>query len=140
MWHKTFDKRLEDWYQLRQQLQGADLETLLHNVNQWWYQTPWTAYHLHWDEVDLWPGPWDLLNKNIYCDLARALGIVYTVMLVSHHDVHDCEILEAGGTNLVLVNKEKYILNWNPGQIVNILPETNITHRISSSEIQNKLG
>jgi hypothetical protein len=99
-----------------------DSETALMTINSWWFQTPWTAYHLHWDDRLDWPDPWQLLSDNIYCPLARGLGILYTITMLDHPDIQDAELIEVGGDNLVLVCKGKYTLNWCQEEIVNISP------------------
>ena len=122
MWPNTFAERLVAWNQLRQQAALADLETALGMINSWWFRSPWTPYHLHWDDWQEWPDPWQLLDDNVYCSVARGLGILYTVSLLERKDLQDCVLIESAADNLVLVPGEKYILNWDPKQIVNITP------------------
>jgi hypothetical protein len=123
MWHKDFASRLSAWAELRSKVQSMPPEQILQTVNAWWYQAPWTGYYLHWDDMAKWPDPWQLLSDNIYCDLAKALGILYTISLLDRADMADAElVLDKDGTNLVLVAKEKYILNWNRDLIVNNKP------------------
>ena len=56
----------------------------------------------------------------MYCDLARALGILYTISLLDRADLVDAElILTDEGDNLVQVVQGKYILNWKKDLIVN---------------------
>jgi hypothetical protein len=142
MWQQTFEERLLEWTQLRQQCSTGDLETTLHTINNWWWRAPMINYHLHWDDVGKWPDPWQLLADNHWCGLARALGILYTIEIINRSDVTDCGVLQcSNGDNLVQINREKYILNWSPRQIVNNLPPENIITRcIDSKELQNKLG
>jgi hypothetical protein len=90
------------------------------DIDVWWQQTPWQPYYLHWDDHDHWPGPWDLLNDNVYCDLARALGIMYTVAMIERDDIVAVELVDTDQGNLVLVNQGKYILNWHKGDELNI--------------------
>jgi hypothetical protein len=44
-------------------------------------------------------------------------------------------ILSDEGTNLVLVAKEKYILNWDRDLIVNNKPKVNITRRFQKTQV-----
>jgi hypothetical protein len=142
MWPSTPELRLLAWLDLRQAAkEQADLESALLSINDWWYQTPWRPYYLHWDDRVSWPGPWDLLADNQWCDLARALGIVYTIMILQRPDVTEVSIAQTDSDNLVLVNKGKYILNWNPGQLLNIgSKEIKIKNCIDSNELQHLLG
>jgi len=139
MWPKTFQLRLDAWAHLRKQCQNQNAETVLTNINQWWFQTPWRAYHLHWDDQDVWPDPWQLLSDNLYCDVARGLGILYTISLLDHADLTDAElVLTDEGHNLVLVDKRKYILNWNEKNIVNTNHKLEIKQQLTQRWAQKK--
>jgi hypothetical protein len=116
------------------------LDQALSAINAWWFQTPWRPYHLHWDDQATWPDPWQLLDDNIYCGLARGLGIMYTVAMIDRPDIHSVELVEAGGDNLVQINQSKYILNWDQATIVNTSPETTLSRRrVSQDEIKQQL-
>jgi len=136
MWPVTFDNRLQAWVELRSHCQFLDLENSLTAINQWWFNTPWQPYYLHWDDQADWPDPWQLLSDNVYCDLARSLGIVYTISLLERADMADAElVLAEDGSNLVLVAKEKYILNWNKDSIVNNKPKVKTTRRFKKTQV-----
>jgi hypothetical protein len=120
MWPHTFEARLKNWYALRTECQNLSIETSLRRINQWWFGVPWRPYYLHWDDQLTWPDPWQLLSDNVYCEVARGLGILYTLSLLDHADLPDtCMILTESGHNLVLVDQTKYILNWEKDFIVN---------------------
>jgi hypothetical protein len=120
MWPTTFDSRLENWNLLRTQCQTLSTKHALEHINRWWFQTPWCPYYLHWDDQATWPDPWQLLSDNMYCNVARGLGILYTITLLDRSDLAPTNlVLTDSGYNLVLVAKEKYILNWEPDTIVN---------------------
>ena len=120
MWYKDFADRLESWAELRSQNQKLPLEEALQNINDYWQESPWQPYYLHWDDQPNWPDPWQLLNDNVYCDLARGLGILYTLSMLDHKDLVSYElILNEDNRNLVLVNKSKYTLNWDGSVLVN---------------------
>ena len=141
MWPKTFAERLESWAQLREQAFTADVETALAAINSWWFQTPWQAYHLHWDDQLLWPDPWQLLSDDLYCPLARGLGILYTITMLDRPDLQDAVLAEVDSDNLVLVAKKKYILNWDPEQMLNItLGSFKSHHSITQEQIQQRIG
>ena len=140
MWPKTFAERLESWAQLRRQASTTDAETALHTINAWWFQTPWRAYHLHWDDQAEWPDPWQLLSDNLYCPLARGLGILYTIALLDRPDLQDAVLVEVGSDNLVLINREKYILNWDQDTIVNTSPRVlNSRHSVTQEQIKQQI-
>jgi hypothetical protein len=140
MWHQTFAERLESWTQLRQQVLLADKQTALTMINRWWFGTPWRAYHLHWDDQPTWPDPWQLLSDNIYCPLARGLGILYTIAIVDRADLQDAVLAELGSDNLVLIDKSKYILNWDADTVVNInLEPQKVRHSVTLAQIQQQI-
>jgi hypothetical protein len=122
MWPDSFAQRLTAWNHLRNQAAEMPVEQALLEINRWWFRAPWTAYHLHWDDQAEWPNPWQLLEDNVYCSLARALGIMYTIALIDRQDMHNARLSEFDVDNLVLVQDRKYILNWDPTEIVNINP------------------
>ena len=140
MWPRNFSERLESWAQLRQQCQTLDSEPALIKINQWWFQTPWTAYHLHWDDQADWPDPWQLLSDDQYCPVARGLGIMYTISMLDREDLQDACMIEYQSDNLVLVAQEKYILNWDPDQVVNIsLGRSKPRRQVSQEQIKQKI-
>jgi len=140
MWPKNFANRLESWNRLRLHASTVDTESALKMINSWWFDAPWKAYHLHWDDRAAWPDPWQLLDDDIYCPLARGLGILYTITIIDRDDLQDCMLIECGSDNLVLVPDEKYILNWDREQVVNISPgEQNPRRSVSQSKIKQQI-
>ena len=137
MWPKTFNERLESWQLLRNQ---ANLETMpmaLNIINSWWLDSPWHAYHLHWDDIVDWPDPWQLLSDNVYCDVARGLGILYTIALLDRKDLASASlVLTDQGHNLVLLDQTKYILNWERNIILNTNLEVKVKRQLTQKQIQ----
>lgn len=139
MWPFTFEERLQQWCQLREYLHDKDLEHQLLEINNWWFRAPIINRSVTWENHNTWPSPWDLLAQDGWCDLARALGIMYTVVLVIP-DV-DVTLTQVDNDNLVLVSQGKYILNWCPGDVLNNhSADIKITRRLNKDEIQKKLG
>lgn len=129
MWHNHYHDRLSAWVDLRNRCQDLDLAKSLLEINRWWFGSPWRPYYLHWDDQVTWPDPWQLLADNHYCDLARALGMLYTIDLMDRSDIACCELVEADCGNLVLVDKGKYILNWAADELLNIQSQNIIIKR-----------
>jgi hypothetical protein len=115
----TYEARLLDWQHLRQQSSGLDLSQQLLMINDWWMRAPIVNRTILWDDPAKWPDPWKLLTNSGYCELARALGIVYTIMLLDKKLYSNLIIINNGQDNLVLVDDGKYILNWAPGEMLN---------------------
>ena len=136
MWPKTVDQRLGTWYQLRESVRSLPTEQALTTINTWWFNAPWRPYYLHWDDQPKWPDPWQLLSDDVYCDLARGLGILYTITLLDRPDLASADlVLTEDGDNLVLVDKTKYILNWKPDSVVNTFQEVKIRRKYQKHQI-----
>jgi hypothetical protein len=139
MWPSQFERRLAAWNDLRNN-SADDLPVLLQSINFWWNQSPWCPYHLHWDDRAVWPDPWQLLSDNVYCDLARALGIMYTIILLDRPDLSNSCIIETDAGNLVQIDHGKYILNWGQDIVLNNnLEQQQIKNIIGYNDIQKQL-
>jgi len=138
MWCSTFEQRLAAWNSLRDRVRNQPKHDALAEINTWWQQTPWRAYHLHWDDRLDWPDPWQLLSDNIYCDLARGLGILYTVTVLDRDDLQDAVLIDSDQGNLVLVEDGKYILNWDQSIGLNINLQQN-KHQIAQRDVKQQL-
>jgi hypothetical protein len=140
MWSHTFPERLQAWAQLRSQAASLPLDQALNVINTWWFRAPWRPYHLHWDDQLTWPDPWQLLDDNIYCGLARGLGIMYTIAMLDRPDIQDAVMIESNSDNLVLVDKSKYILNWDADTVVNTSSDITMSRRhVSQDKIKQQL-
>ena len=139
VWPVTFESRLDSWTQLRTRANSLPVDQALDAINAWWFSSPWTGYHLHWDDREDWPDPWQLLDDNMFCEVARGLGILYTITLLERADIDSAElVLTKNGHNLVLVDKSKYILNWDKSSIVNINPEAKIVKKLTQLQVSEK--
>ena len=139
MWSQDYTQRLQAWADLRRQCTATPLAQTMTNIHIWWQRTPWQPYYLDWLDQPTWPDPWQLLNDNVYCDLARALGILYTISLLDRADLTDAAlVLSQDGHNLVMVDKSKYILNWNPDTVVNTSQTIEIHRQLSQSQIKQQ--
>jgi hypothetical protein len=136
---KDYQQKLAAWARLRDRHEST--EQCLRDINAWWFRYPWTAYLLHWDDREQWPDPWQLLEEPRLCDLARGLGILYTVAMLDCVELADSVLTEGQDNNLVLVSKGKYILNWCPDQIVNINPcvTKNPQHQFTLVQAQQRI-
>lgn len=117
----TFDQRLRSWYELRTSLQDADLETICIEVDKFWQKTPLVNHYLHPDDIKEWPSPWELLHDNNYCYYARALGMIYTLLLMGIKDIDLCIARDYNSIDVVLVtvDRAKYVMNYWPNSVVN---------------------
>ena len=78
-----------------------------------------------------------LLEENKICELSRALGMVYTLLLIDEQLVHQISIDYTGNEFIVNVENGKYILNWSDEKIVSITSlETKILRSIKATSIK----
>lgn len=121
-------------------MQSLPLYDCCLEINRWWFARPWCAYHLHWDDRLNWPDPWTLLEDRAYCDLARGLGILYTCVMIDRPDLQNTQLIEEQNHNLVLVQADKYILNYSPADILNTCLDVGTVRRVAThQEIQQKI-
>jgi hypothetical protein len=140
IWPATFSARLESWNLLRDRCQHFSLKSALDEINCWWFNAPWQPYYLHWDDQPAWPDPWQLLSDNVYCEVARGLGILYTITLLDREDLTSASlVLTQTGHNLVLVDQTKYILNWEADTVVNNNHEVVVHRQLTQQQIQSNL-
>lgn len=137
MWPPDFDQRLQAWAKLRQHVQQADPAQALQEINDWWFNAPWQPYYLHWDDIARWPDPWQLLEDNTYCDVARGLGIVYTIVMLDRTDLTADLVLTEDNFNIVQVNNNKYVLNIERQVILNTGPISS-KRRLSHQQIKQQ--
>jgi hypothetical protein len=138
----NYDARLRSWYELRVQIEGTLIQNKCVEIDEWWQKAPLINHHLHPQDINTWPGPWDLLVENTYCTVARALGMCYTLLLVDETDIEMVEATDNNGEDvvLVLVDNAKYVLNYYPGTVLsNTLSEFTIKRTISINHLKNIL-
>lgn len=140
MWPAHFEHRLRDWNKLRDRCDQSSLHDSLMDINDWWFRAPMVNRYLHWDDWARWPNPWQLLADDYYCDVARALGMLYTIKMSSLAHVPS-SLIQTDSDILVLIDQGKYIVNWCPGQVLNI--DSNpvaIKKQLESRVFDNKIG
>ena len=138
-----YHTRLRAWYNLRENLKEADLQTICIEVDRFWQQCPISAHYLHPADVVDWPNPWELISDNDYCCYARALGMIYTLMLLGVKDIDFVTATDYNSNDvvLVLVDNVKYVLNWYPNSVLNttLSDFTNIK-KIDITSLTQKIG
>ena len=125
MWNLTPDERLRFWQNFRSDISQLDKEQAIGRIEHLWSYCPFVKYYLTTDNTENWPNPWELIYDNEYCDLAIALGIVYTYYLTDHGKDSKLEIKiyknRATGEqfNTVFIDGGKYVLNLVHDTVVN---------------------
>lgn len=125
MWKLRSDERLVRWRDFRNSLSGLSLEQALQSTQEFWRSAPFSPYYLDAEQPLTWPDPWQLITENYYCDIAKALGIIYTIALSDHGKNLDIalSIYQDPATrhtyNLAIFDQGKYVINLFADEIVN---------------------
>lgn len=138
----NYEARLKSWYDLRKSLEDKDIKTSCLAIDNWWQKTPLVNHYLHPHDIDNWPGPWELLVENNYCQIGRGLGMVYTLQLVGIKDIDFCLAIDDNSEQcaLVMVDNAKYILNYYPDTVIsNSLNDFKVTGHIDVTKINIKI-
>ena len=138
----NYEARLKSWYDLRKSLEDSDVKTSCLAIDNWWQKAPLVNHHLHPNDIDNWPGPWDLLVENNYCQLSRGLGMVYTLQLVGIKDIDFCLAIDDNSEEcaLVMVDSAKYICNYYPNTVIsNSLNDFKLASHIDMTKINIKI-
>lgn len=123
-WNLRVNDRLTQWKDFRHSISNLPFLEAIQKTNQLWSTAPFVTYYLDPSSPESWPDPWTLLAENYYCDVAKSLGIIYTIYFTSHKMV-DVELRtyynfkDKIRYNVAWFEGGKYILNYYPFEIVN---------------------
>ena len=144
MWKLDPGERVARWRAFRLSLGGMPLEKAILATAEFWRDCPYNAYYLDPADPASWPTAWDLIAENYYCDIAKALGMLYTIAYSGHGqlpmELRTYNDPETGYVyNLSVFNKGKYVINFLDAEIVNIQQVENklvLKRRYSSTELK----
>ena len=142
VFQQNYDTRLRSWYELRTKIEKFDIETKCVITDRFWQQAPLVNHHLHILDTLSWPDPWELLVENTYCEVARALGMCYTLLLLGIDDIDIAEATDNTGNDvvIVLVDNAKYILNYWPDTVLsNTLEDFKVKRKVNLDNIKRKI-
>ena len=118
-------ERLGRWKQFRNSISSLPVTEALEQTLNLWNSCPFIPFYLPPDTPNQWPDPWQLISENYYCDLAKTLGIVYTLYLSDHKLTLEPEIRVYYDPNtrytyhIAYFNHGKYVINLVEDEIVN---------------------
>jgi hypothetical protein len=147
MWNLTPTERLRFWQNFRSDVSQLGKDQAICQIEHLWSYCPYVRYYLTTDNTENWPGPWELIYDNEYCDLAIALGIVYTYYLSDHGKDSQIEIKiyknrsTGEQCNTVFIDDGKYVLNLVHDTVVNkthIDSNLQLVRTITSDELRLK--
>ena len=123
-WNLRVNDRLAEWKDFRHELDRLPLESAVIELNNMWSTAPFVNYNLDPSDPNTWPDPWTLLAENYWCDVAKALGILYTIYFTHHRNTpmelrvyYDYK--DKQRYTVAWLDNGKYILNYWPYEIVN---------------------
>ena len=144
-WNLRVNDRLTQWKDFRHQLDRLPLESAVVELNNMWSTAPFVNYNLDPSDPKTWPDPWALLAENYWCDVAKSLGIVYTIYFSSHKPTpveirvyYDYK--DKTKHCVAWLDDGKYILNYWPYEIVNTKQieekQLQLLYQYSSTDLQ----
>lgn len=124
MWNLPPESRLTEWRQFRNDLNNHCMETALNKISALWSYVPFVDRYLDPANPKIWPGPWELIWHNRYCDLARALGMLYTWELTEHSLDNQSSIniyydyYEKRNANCFCIGQNDFVLNLSYNEVL----------------------
>lgn len=79
MFNKSYEQRLSDWRNFREQLEHCD--DPITATLQFYDSAPLVSIQTDPYTPSTWPSPWELLEENVYCEYCKLLAICYTLQL-----------------------------------------------------------
>ena len=126
MWKLETSERIARWRAFRLTIGGKPLDQAIEATAEFWQNCPHNPYYLDPNDASNWPSAWDLISENCYCDIAKALGMLYTLAYSNHGHKLPMELRiyndpETGyDYNLAVFDDGKYVINFLDSQSVNI--------------------
>lgn len=139
MWTNDFEELLLEWAALRQEASELPVEEALTLIHDWWNTAPIVNNTVHFTDPDNWPLPWDLLAQNGYCDVAKCLGLCYTIILIKHEDIKSLHMVQTDNYTLVQINEGQYTLNDQPGSITADTSDLCVRFTYDCEDLKNKI-
>jgi hypothetical protein len=126
MFNISNQERLAVWRKFRQSLEPLSYEDKMKSVSDFWSKAPRVNFYLNPEHVKEWPDPWELITDNMYCDIAVALGMTYTLALTDGIDPSRLKLQimrsrqQSLEVNLSVVDQGLYVLNYSQNEVLNI--------------------
>lgn len=134
-------ERLSRWRDFRKSVEDLPLEKAVQATVDFWQGCPFSPYYLDPANPKEWPDPWTLIEENYYCDLAKALGMMYTIKFTKHNPDVELRTYYDPETkynyNLVWIEDGKYVVNLIEGEVVNKQLTENLKLKVKYSEELN---
>ena len=122
MWDLRAQDRLSAWRDFRQTISELSEIEAIERVNTLWSSAPFVLHHLDYENPQDWPDPWQLLAENTYCNVAKALGMLYTLYYSRWQDLAmEIRVYKEDNeySDIVWIAEGKYVINYQPWDVVN---------------------
>lgn len=125
MFKLSTSDRLGRWKYFRSSLGSMLLPEAFEQTVIFWQDCPFIPFYLVPEDNTNWPDPWQLIIENYYCDLAKALGMLYTIHLSRPEQNLEPEIRVYYDSkkrfyyHIAYFAQGKYVLNLVEGKVVN---------------------
>jgi hypothetical protein len=138
--------RLRTWKNFRKEIGTLPFDDAVKQTVHYWSYTPIVKCHIDYSNAESFPDPWVLVLQDGFDDLARALGMLYTLFLSDHGTEHSFKLQIVQSScgleihYLVVIDDGKYTLNYEFNSVLNISPtkESNMTilHDYTSDDLR----
>ena len=91
MFGKHYEARLLEWQAFRNETLSNSSDVIT-DVIELYQKAPKVSIHTDPYSQQTWPGPWELILENKYCDFCKILGICYTLQLTESFKDNNFEI------------------------------------------------
>jgi len=139
MWTTSYADLLLEWAALREDAKALPLDEALTLIHDWWWRAPIVNNTIHFTDSDNWPLPWELLAQTAYCDVAKCLGLCYTILLIEHEDINSLHMVQTDNYTLVQVNEGQFTLNDEPGSITADQSDLRIRFSYNCEDLSSKI-
>lgn len=143
MWQLRSDQRLAEWKNFRKKISELPVEQAVAQTTHLWSYAPFVNHYLDPDTPQEWPDPWELVAENYYCDLAKAVCMLYTLALSDHSLDLELRIYKDQNLNpyhVVWIEDGKYITNLIYDTVVNKTQfeqdQYTMTHRYTARNLR----
>lgn len=120
-------QRMTEWKNFRHTLKSLSDTEQLKAVTEFWAQAPLMTIAHDPEELDCYPGPWEMMEQNDWCGNSIAVGMEFTLRLAGW-DANRLRIImlkdyDISEQKLVVEVDGKYLLNYEYGAVAE-LPNT----------------
>ena len=130
-----YEDRLLEWAEFRQSLEKDEYP--FQKVVDFYNRIPRCSINTDPWNKKIWPGPWELVYENQYCNFCIILGMCYTLQLTERFkgeafEIHIASDNKNSSTHYYLLVNKKTVIGYKEDETMDIqaLPETLYSQRI----------